>query len=65
MPATSGFAAMIDLVMSADLAWSPAPYCTGSSSMPGAFAFIHSMKPSRRSMPERLVWSCTTIATLP
>ena len=28
---------MIDLVMSADLAWSPPPYCTGSSSMPGAF----------------------------
>ncbi len=56
---------MIDFAMSADFAWSPPPYCTGSTSMFGAFAFIHSRKPSRRSMPDRLVWSCTTTATLP
>ena len=56
---------MIDFAMSADLAWSPPPYCTGSTSMSGALAFIHSMKPSRRSMPVWLVWSWTTIATLP
>ena len=51
--------------MSADLAWSPPPYWGSSSSMSGALAFIHSMNPSRRSMPDRLVWSCTTRATLP
>ncbi len=33
--------------------------------MPGALAFIHSTKPSRRSLPDWLVWSCTTRATLP
>src|SRR6478735_1190962 len=65
MPAMSGLAAMIDLVMSADLAWSPPPYWGSSTVMPGALAFIQSMKPSRRSLPDPLVWSCTTRATVP
>src|SRR3954453_11074665 len=56
---------MIDFAMSADLAWSPPPYWTGSTLMPGALAFIHSRKPSRRSMPVLEVWSWTTMPTLP
>src|SRR5665647_3935195 len=65
MPLRSGLAWMIDLVMSADLAWSPPPYWASSRVTFGQFALMPAMKPSRRSMPLLEVWSWTTMATLP
>src|SRR6476646_2391614 len=64
-PVMSGLAWIIALARSVDLSWSPPPYCGPMIVMPGYLAFISLMKPSRRSIPVRLVWSWTTTPTLP